>query len=168
MKEILTQDATERTLKRMTHEIIETHETLDDLILVGIQKKGVPLAEKIGFFLAEFSGQEVPVFALDIAPFRDDTPNKSLVKHAIETDGKRIILVDDVLYTGRSVRAAMDALMIPGRPAAINLAILVDRGHRELPIRPDFIGKNIPTSHSEKIVVDTHTMSVYLDDIPGK
>ncbi len=164
MKEILTPDATIRTLKRMTHEIIEKHETLDDLILVGIQKKGVPLAEKIAFFLQEFTGQTVPVFALDITPFRDDIKDKSLLKNDIETEGKRIILIDDVLYTGRSVRAALDALMIPGRPASINLAILVDRGHREIPIRPDFIGKNIPTSRHENIIVNTESFSVFLDE----
>ncbi len=164
MKEILTPDATIRTLKRMAHEIIEKHETLDDVILVGIQKKGVPLAEKMAFFLREFTGKEIPVFALDITPFRDDTKDKALLKNDIETEGKRIILVDDVLYTGRSVRAALDALMIPGRPAEINLAILVDRGHREVPIRPDFIGKNIPTSRHEKIMVDPDTFSVFLDE----
>lgn len=163
MKIILTEDATLRTLKRMTHEIIEKFPSLEDVVLVGILKKGYPIAVKIQEFLHEFSGHSVPVFPLDIQPFRDDTLTKDIPTVALETQHKKIILLDDVLYTGRSVRAAMDALMIPGRPDSISLGILIDRGHRELPIRPDFIGKNIPTSHQEKIIVDPELFTVALE-----
>ncbi len=144
----------ERTLKRITHEIIERVGKFDNLLLFGIEKKGVRLAEMIGENLQRFEGVEVPVYSLDISPFRDDAPSEAKHKLAITTKDKHIIVVDDVLYTGRTVRAAMDAIIALGRPSKIQFAVLIDRGHRELPIRADYVGKNVPTRFNESIVVN--------------
>ena len=145
-----------RTLKRMTHEIIERNTSLQDIILVGIEKKGTPFAREIKEFILDFEGIDVPLEVMDISSHRDDDKKLEHVhiefQHSVEN--KTIILVDDVLYTGRSVRAAMDAIMDLGRPAKIELAVFVDRGHRELPIRADFIGKNLPTSKAELVLCD--------------
>jgi pyrimidine operon attenuation protein/uracil phosphoribosyltransferase len=154
MKELLNQESIERTLKRMTHEIIERYPDLSQVLLVGILNKGFLVAKKIQEYLKAFSGQDIPTIPLDISAYRDDTKTKPTQKNHLKSSEKDIILIDDVLFTGRSVRAAMDAVVEGGRPRSITLAILIDRGHRELPIRPDFIGKNIPTSRTEKIVVD--------------
>ncbi len=163
MKEILTSEQLSRTLKRMTHEIIEAHSKLEDLILVGILKKGLPIANIIKENLKQFAQIDVPVIGIDITNYRDDVKLEQKGTQQLELENKNVILVDDVLYTGRSVRAAMDAIMDHQRPSKIQLAVLVDRGHRELPIRADFVGKNIPTSKSEKVIVDIENQTVYID-----
>lgn len=158
-KQILNAEDIRRALIRIAHEIAERNEGAQNIILVGIRRRGVPLAERIATTLADFEGQQVPVGHLDITLYRDDLslrgPAPQVHKTSIHHDitGKAVVLVDDVLYTGRSVRAAFDALADLGRPACIQLAILVDRGHRELPIRADFVGKNVPTSRNERVVV---------------
>ena len=145
----------DRALTRIAHEILERHREIEDLILVGIRPRGVPLAERLQRKIAAIEGRELPVGILDITLYRDDLT--TIGPHAIlkETkihfpiDGKKIILVDDVLFTGRTIRAALDGLMDFGRPQIIQLAVLVDRGHRELPIRADYVGKNVPTNREE-------------------
>ncbi len=163
MKEIMNQEQLERTLKRMTHEIIERNPNLEDVVLAGILKKGHPIATILKENLKRFAQIDVPVHALDIWPYRDDldAPEQPATP-AVSIKDKVVILVDDVLYTGRSVRAAMDALTHLGRPRQIQLAILIDRGHRELPIRADYIGKNIPTSRQEHVIVDISKMCVWI------
>lgn len=156
---VLSADDIRRAVRRIAHEIVERNQGLDGLVLVGMRTRGVPLAERIAAAIEEFEGRSVPVGALDINLYRDDI---SSLDHApriqpsdlpTDIEGKTIILVDDVLYTGRSIRAALDALIDYGRPAAIQLAVIVDRGHRELPIRPDYVGKNIPTARDEDVEV---------------
>lgn len=158
-KQILTADDIRRALVRIAHEIDERNGGLQDVILIGIRQRGAPLAERIAAAIADFEGVRVPVGQLDITLYRDDlrlrgpTPmvRKTLIQHDV-TD-KVVVLVDDVLYTGRTVRAALDAIADLGRPARIQLAVLVDRGHRELPIRADFVGKNVPTARNERVEV---------------
>jgi len=148
-----------RTVTRIAHEIVERNGGIDDIILVGIRKLGVPLAERIAKAIESFEGSSVPVGALDITLYRDDlqmiSPNPAVGKTEINEDisDRVVVLVDDVLFTGRTVRAALDELTDFGRPKAIQLAVLVDRGHREYPIRADFVGKNVPTSNTETVVV---------------
>ena len=148
-----------RVLTRMAHEIMERAGDLQDLILVGIRRRGVPLAQRLADVIEKVEGVRVPVGELDITLYRDDLsklydqPKVNHSKLDMPITGKTIILVDDVLYTGRTARAAIDALFALGRPGKIRLAVLVDRGHRELPIRPDYVGKNIPTALSEVIKV---------------
>jgi pyrimidine operon attenuation protein / uracil phosphoribosyltransferase len=159
-KVIMAADDIRRTIARISHEIIERNKTMSDLILVGMRTRGVPLARRLATNIKTFEGTEIPVGALDISLYRDDLDSMDLKpvinSTQIPTDiyGKTIVLVDDVLYTGRSARAALDALIDYGRPGTIQLAVLVDRGHRELPIRADYIGKNIPSSRSEEIKVE--------------
>ena len=156
---ILSAEEIRRALSRIAHEIAEHNPSLDDVVLVGMRTRGVPLAERLGQRIAEFEGRQVPVGALDIGLYRDDISyldlKPELKPTEIPTDiaGRRVVLVDDVLFTGRSFRAALDALIDFGRPSHIQLAVLVDRGHRELPIRADYVGKNIPTSRHEEIQV---------------
>ena len=164
MKTILDTQQLHRTLKRMTHEIIEAFPSLDDVVLCGIESKGVILATEIKHLIKSFSDVDVALFALNIQPFRDDEkksgqPNKI----GIDLNNKNIVVIDDVLFTGRTVRAAIDGIMLNGRPKNIKLAVLVDRGHRELPIRPDFIGKNIPTSMQENVLFRKAFMDVILE-----
>jgi pyrimidine operon attenuation protein/uracil phosphoribosyltransferase len=160
LKVIMTADDIRRTIARIAHEIIERNKAMSDLILVGMRTRGVPLARRLATNINTFEGTEIPVGALDISLYRDDLDSMDLKpvinSTQIPTDiyGKTIVLVDDVLYTGRSARAALDALIDYGRPGTIQLAVLVDRGHRELPIRADYIGKNIPSSRSEEIKVE--------------
>lgn len=156
MRIIMSEDQVNRTLKRMAHEIIERTPSLDEVVLVGIKSKGTPIAREIQKNLRLFEGTEVPLVEVDISGYRDDEKrNESAVNvFDVSLQGKVIILVDDVLFTGRSARAAMDACMDMGRASKIQLAVLIDRGHRELPIRPDYVGKNIPTNINEKVVVD--------------
>jgi len=148
-----------RTIMRIAHEIVERNRGVEDLILVGIRKRGVPLAERIANAIYEFEGASIPVGALDITLYRDDlqmiAPHPVIGETDIKVDisDRTVILVDDVLFTGRTVRAALDELIDFGRPKAIQLAVLVDRGHREFPIRADFVGKNTPTSNRETIEV---------------
>ena len=154
----------ERTLKRLAHELIEAHEGIGDVVLLGIVTRGKPLAERMARLLEALEGTPVPVGYLDITLYRDDTgqtfkpASESLVP--VELTGKKVVLVDDVLYSGRTVRAALDALNGYGRPAVVQLLVLLDRGHRELPIRADFVGKSIPTSREERV-------SVKLQEVDG-
>ncbi|MBE0701309.1 MAG: bifunctional pyr operon transcriptional regulator/uracil phosphoribosyltransferase PyrR [Acholeplasmataceae bacterium] len=165
MKEIMNSEQLSRTIKRMTHEIIERNPDLENIVLVGILKKGVPIAQMIKDNLKCFANLDVLVYQVDIRPYRDDLPTKiKPEKQALISLDKNVILVDDVLYTGRSVRAAMDAINDHGRPKQIQLAILIDRGHRELPIRADYIGKNIPTNRFERIVVDMEKQMVFIEE----
>ena len=148
-----------RTLARIAHEIIEQNKDIDRLILVGMRTRGVPLARRLAAKIEKFEKIKIPVGALDINLYRDDLSSLELQPFVQSTDiptnvdGTSIVLVDDVLYTGRSIRAAMDALTDLGRPKSIQLAVLIDRGHRELPIRADYVGKNIPSSRHEEIKV---------------
>ena len=148
-----------RAIKRMTHEILERNESNKGLIIMGIRRRGVPLAERIADYLERVEGNPVQVGSLDITFYRDDLrtigPQPRVGETIIPEDiqDRHIILVDDVLNTGRTVRSAMDELMDYGRPASIQLAVMIDRGHRELPIRADFVGKNVPTSHREAVKV---------------
>jgi len=158
--EILSKDGLDRSLRRISHEILERNAaSLDDLALVGILTRGVPLARRIAENIEHFEGLEVPVGSLDITLHRDDRElgsEKPKVRRShvpFGVAGRTVVLVDDVLYTGRTARAAMDALLELGRPAAIRLAVLVDRGHRELPIRADHVGKNVPSSRGETVRV---------------
>jgi len=158
-RRIMTAEDVRRATIRISHEIVEKHAGTDGLALVGIQRRGVPLAHRIAAAIRENEGVDVPVGALDITFYRDDlslVAQQPIVKGtdiAFDLNGKTIVLVDDVLYTGRTIRAAMDALIDYGRPQAIRLAVLVDRGHRELPIRADHVGKNVPTSREEVVKV---------------
>ena len=158
-RQIMTADEIRRATVRLSHEIVEKQAGTDGLLLIGIQRRGVPLAARIAAAIAENEGTDVPVGALDITFYRDDlsmVAQQPVVKGTAlpsGIDGRTVVLVDDVLYTGRTIRAAMDALVDFGRPQAIRLAVLVDRGHRELPIRPDYVGKNLPTSRDERIQV---------------
>ena len=146
-----------RALKRIAHEIAERNRGVENVALIGIPKHGVPLARRIADHLAQIEGVEVPVGAMDIALYRDDYGKRIVAPQQTKIDfpikGKTVVLVDDVLFTGRTVRAALDALNDLGRPAMVQLAVLVDRGHRELPIRADFVGKNVPTARDEEITV---------------
>jgi pyrimidine operon attenuation protein / uracil phosphoribosyltransferase len=159
-KVLLDQEGLERTLSRIAHEIIERNDDLGRLALVGIHTRGVPIAERLAALIEERSGEEVELGAVDITFHRDDAvPGREQpVVHATALDfelrGMTVILVDDVLYTGRTIRAAIETLFEHGRPARVQLAVLVDRGHRELPIRPDYVGKNLPTARSERIQVE--------------
>ena len=159
VKTLLDAEGLSRTLSRIAHEIIERNDDLTKLALVGIHRRGVPLAERLAALIEERSGEEIALGAVDITFHRDDTvPGKEQpVVHATTLDfdlaGMTCVLVDDVLYTGRTIRAAIETLFAQGRPARVQLAVLVDRGHRELPIRPDYVGKNLPTARSERIQV---------------
>ena len=158
-RQIMTADEIRRATIRLSHEIVEKQAGTDGLLLIGIQRRGVPLARRIADAIAENEGVRVPVGALDITFYRDDlslVAQQPIVKGTelpMGIDGRTVVLVDDVLYTGRTIRAAMDALVDFGRPQAIRLAVLVDRGHRELPIRADHVGKNVPTSREELVKV---------------
>jgi pyrimidine operon attenuation protein/uracil phosphoribosyltransferase len=166
-KVLLTSREIGRVLARIAHEIVEKNKGAEDVVLVGMRTRGVPLARRIAEIIEGFEGTPIPVGTLDIGLYRDDiSPSELKSVPQSRTDiptgitDRRIILVDDVLYTGRSIRAAMDALMDMGRPSSIQLAVLIDRGHRELPIRADYVGKNIPSSMDEEI-------QVQLEEIDG-
>lgn len=158
VKPIMAPDAIRRAIIRIAHEIVERNQGTQELVLAGMQTRGVPLAHRIARSVVELEGVEVPVGTLDIGLYRDDVPARAhpLIKPTqfpVNVDDRRVILVDDVLFTGRSIRAALDALTDLGRPKSVQLAVLVDRGHRELPIRADYVGKNLPTSRYEKVRV---------------
>jgi len=156
---LLDSKAMNRSIMRVSHEIIEKNKGVKDVVLIGIQTRGVPLAQRISDKIEEIEGKKVPFGTLDITLYRDDLtklgdgPIVKETKIDFSLDDKTVILIDDVIYTGRTVRAAMDAIFEKGRPKSIQLGVLVDRGHRELPIRADFIGKNVPTSLKEVIKV---------------
>jgi len=169
MAVVMDADRISRALVRIAHEILERNRGLDELALVGIRTRGVPLARRIARAVHDITGHDLPTGALDITLYRDD-----LMRHAVgaqpvirrteipfSIDDKRILLVDDVLYTGRTIRAALDALIEFGRPRAIQLVVLVDRGHRELPIKADYVGKNVPTSAAQSV-------QVHLVEIDGR
>lgn len=148
-----------RTLSRLAHEILERNKETDALVLVGIRRRGITLARRIAEKIYDIDGKNIPVGEMDITLYRDDFSEIGLQPEMKETDipfpikGKKVVLVDDVLFTGRTVRAAMDRIIHLGRPKAIQLVVLIDRGHRELPIRPDYVGKNVPTSRQEIVEV---------------
>ncbi|MHB1234847.1 MAG: bifunctional pyr operon transcriptional regulator/uracil phosphoribosyltransferase PyrR [Microbacteriaceae bacterium] len=156
---VLQQADIARALTRISYEILESNRGPDDLVLLGIPRRGVFLASRIGAMISGFSGRPIPAGALDVTLYRDDlsrNPTRAPAPTQVPAggiDGKTVVLVDDVLYSGRTVRAAMDALGDIGRPRIVRLAVLVDRGHRELPIRPDFVGKNLPSALTERINV---------------
>jgi pyrimidine operon attenuation protein/uracil phosphoribosyltransferase len=156
--QVLTPDGLDRSLRRISHEILERNASkLEGIALVGVLTRGVPLAQRISENILHFEGIDVPVGSLDITLHRDDLddddPHLRGSDVPFDVTGRTVVLVDDVLYTGRTARAAMDALLELGRPAAIRLAILVDRGHRELPIRADYVGKNVPTAREDRVLV---------------
>lgn len=161
VKSVLLDDkAIQRTLVRISHEIIEKNKGVEDIVLVGIKRRGEPLAQRLAQLIEQFEGVKVPVGSVDITLYRDDLstlsdmPSINSKDIGMEVKDKKVIIVDDVLYTGRTARAAIDAIFDNGRPKVIQLAVLIDRGHRELPIRADYVGKNIPTSKNELISVE--------------
>ena len=174
---LLDADEMGRTMKRLAHEIVENNGGTEHLVLVGLLSRGYPLAVRLAEAIEQFEGVRIPVGSLDIGLYRDDISRRadppSLRPSSIpaSVDEATIVLVDDVLFTGRSVRAAMDALLDFGRPARVRLAVLVDRGHRELPIRPDFVGKNLPTSIAQDVQVRLREMDgedrVYPETLGG-
>jgi pyrimidine operon attenuation protein / uracil phosphoribosyltransferase len=169
MSVVLDADQVARSLARIAHEILERNRSIHEVALVGIRTRGVPLAKRIAKSIQDVSGHEVPTGALDITLYRDDLMRTPLGPQPVvrkteipfSIDDKRILLVDDVLYTGRTIRAALDALIDFGRPRAIQLIVLVDRGHRELPIKADYVGKNLPTSAAQSV-------QVHLAEIDGR
>ncbi|MBI4201213.1 MAG: bifunctional pyr operon transcriptional regulator/uracil phosphoribosyltransferase PyrR [Chloroflexi bacterium] len=147
-----------RAITRIAHEILERNRGADSLVLAGIRTRGAPLAQRLAQRISEFEGQQVPVGTLDIGLYRDDVASRARpLLHSshipVDVNGRDVVLVDDVLFTGRTARAALDALTDFGRPRRVQLAVLVDRGHRELPIRPDYVGRNVPTATGEQIKV---------------
>lgn len=157
-KLVLTKEDINRALTRIAHEILERNRGAKDLVLIGMRTRGAPLAQRLASRILEFEGEKVPIGTLDISLYRDDIsegvrPAVQPTHIPVDIEDIKVVLVDDVLYTGRSVRAAMDALTDFGRPQVIQLAVLVDRGHRELPIRADYIGKNVPTAKDEEVAV---------------
>jgi pyrimidine operon attenuation protein/uracil phosphoribosyltransferase len=158
-KVIMGVDDIRRALQRITHEILERNQGAEDVVFVGLHTRGVPLAERMASMVEEFDKVRVPVGALDITLYRDDLSSLELQPQVrstqvpVDVTGKTVIMVDDVLFTGRSMRAALDAIMDLGRPRRIQLAVLVDRGHRDLPVRADYVGKNIPTAMTEEVRV---------------
>ena len=169
MPVVMDADRVAKSLTRIAHEIIEHNRGIDDIRLVGIRTRGVPIAKRVAAALKEITGADVPTGALDIALYRDDLMRQGAGAQPIvrstdipfDLEGKHVLLVDDVLYTGRTIRAALDALIDFGRPKTIQLVVLIDRGHRELPIRADYVGKNVPTSVRENV-------NVHLVEIDGR
>ena len=158
MTRLLDADDVARILRRLAHELIEANKGADRLVLLGIQTRGVPLARRLARLIAEIEGVEVPAGAIDVTLHRDDLTRRGPLPLGetdvpVDIDDRVVVLVDDVLFTGRTVRAALEAVLEVGRPAAIRLAVLADRGHRELPVRADHVGKNLPTARADRIVV---------------
>jgi pyrimidine operon attenuation protein/uracil phosphoribosyltransferase len=165
---VMTAADVRRAIRRISHEIIERNQGLDGVVLVGLQTGGVPLAQRIAASLSDIEGVEVPIGSLDVALYRDDIGLRPVLPEAVtdisfDVNGAVVVLVDDVLFTGRTVRAALDAIHAYGRPRAVQLAVMVDRGHRELPIRPDYVGKNLPTRRDE--MVDVHDDGVDIGEM---
>lgn len=158
MPQVMNGEDIQRALRRISHEILETHRGATDVVIVGIHTRGVYLARELATIIQSFEDRDVPVGELDIGLYRDDRDLRGTVEPKVTDipvgiDNRNVVIVDDVLYTGRTVRAALDALSDIGRALTTELAVLVDRGHRELPIRADYVGKNIPTSHEERVKV---------------
>ncbi len=175
-RSVLSETEVTRALRRIAHEILESNKGTKDLVLLGIPKRGVPLAARLAASIHEVEGEQVPAGALDITMYRDDLrrqPVRALEATQLPAggiDGKVVVLVDDVLYSGRTVRAALDSLADFGRPRIVRLAVLVDRGHRELPVRADFVGKNLPTARTERVSVQLREIDGHdevLIDTPG-
>ena len=175
---VLQQADISRALTRISHEILESNRGSSGLVLLGIPTRGVYLARRLAEQLAEFTGEDIPVGSLDVTMYRDDL-SKGRTRTPAPTqippggiDGATVVLVDDVLYSGRTIRSALDALGDVGRPRIVRLAVLIDRGHRELPIRPDFVGKNLPSSHDERVNVRLTEVdgedSITIDDLEGR
>ncbi|MDX1659260.1 MAG: bifunctional pyr operon transcriptional regulator/uracil phosphoribosyltransferase PyrR [Nitriliruptorales bacterium] len=165
-RQVLSADDISRAVRRLAHELLEANKGPDGLVLMGIRTRGVPLAARLAHAIADIEGVEVPRGALDITLYRDDLNRRGPLplgstEFPVDIDGRTVVLVDDVLFTGRTVRAALDAVLEVGRPAAVRLVVLVDRGHRELPVRADHVGKNLPTAVAERI-------SVTLEEIDGE
>lgn len=161
---ILDDKSMKRALVRIAHEIIEKNKDVEDLVIVGIKRRGYPLAKRIAENIQKIEGKSIPVGSVDITLYRDDLSKKydqpkiQDENIAVDVENKKVIIVDDVIYTGRTVRAAIDAIFHNGRPKMIQLAVVVDRGHRELPIRADYVGKNIPTSRNELVSVEVEEL----------
>ena len=174
--QLMNGEGIQRALTRMAHEIMEQLAPLDNVVLVGIRRRGVPLAQRLADIIEQYEHVKIPVGEVDIAMYRDDLSNREVKVERqilpVDVTGRTVVLVDDVLHTGRTVRAAMDAILDQGRAAKIRLAVLIDRGHRELPIRPDYVGKNVPTASSELIAVKVvefdgeNRVALYLNDEP--
>ena len=162
--QLMNGEGIQRALTRMAHEIMEQLAPLDNVVLVGIRRRGVPLAQRLADIIEQYEHVKIPVGEVDIAMYRDDLSHREVKVERqilpVDVTGRTVVLVDDVLHTGRTVRAAMDAILDQGRAAKLRLAVLIDRGHRELPIRPDYVGKNVPTAQSERI-------GVQLEEIDG-
>ena len=156
--QIMSKSDINRVLTRMAHQIVERHKGVSSLVFVGLHTRGFPIASRLSNAILEFEGESVPVVPLDISLYRDDVTDRDsdrvrLTRFPVDIDGRSIVIIDDVLFTGRSVRASLDAIANCGRAGRTSLAVLVDRGHRELPIRADYVGKNVPTSRGEKVKV---------------
>lgn len=169
--QVMTPDDIRRAITRIAHEIIERNQGLDDVVLVGLQTGGVPIVERLADTLAMIEEVDVPVGYVDVAYYRDDIGLRPVLPEAVTNvpvslEGKIVVLVDDVLFTGRTIRAALNALADFGRAASTQLAVMVDRGHRELPIRPDYVGKNLPTRRDEQVDVDVDNGVVLGDVVP--
>lgn len=173
MRQVMDGDAIGRALRRIAHEVVEANQGSENLVVLGIHTRGAPLAARLSKLLTEIEGAAVSEGSLDIGMYRDDLDTRPTTPLGVTEipeplDGQTIVLVDDVLYTGRTIRAALDALADLGRPGKVQLAVLVDRGHRELPIRADYVGKNLPTSRSERVTVrldeSDGTEGVFLED----
>lgn len=163
--QVMDADEVRRALMRIAHEIVERNRGLDKVVVVGLQTGGVPLADKLAAILEEIEGATVPLGSIDVAFYRDDIGLRPVHPEEItdlpfDINGRVVVLVDDVLFTGRTVRAALEALAARGRAAAVQLAVMVDRGHRELPIRPDFVGKNLPTRRDESVEVSDEGVAI--------
>lgn len=165
---LLDQNAIRRSLIRISHEIIERNKGVENIVFIGIERRGVPIAQRIAKEISKIEGQEIPVGSVNITSYRDDldynveNPKVDNINLGVDVHDKKVVLIDDVLYTCRTVRAAMDAVIDAGRPKAIQLAVLIDRGHKELPIRADYVGKNIPTSRDE--IIEVNIMDVDSED----
>ena len=174
MRSVMTGSDMDRALRRVAHEIVEKNKGTADVLIVGIRTRGGPLAERIAALLAEIESKEIPVGILDIGMYRDDIDTRPRTElgptEVPDIDGRTVILVDDVLFTGRTIRAALDALADLGRAAVVQLAVVVDRGHRELPIRADYVGKNLPTARSEHVTVRVAEIDgedgVWIQEVP--
>jgi pyrimidine operon attenuation protein/uracil phosphoribosyltransferase len=164
---LMSPDRLRRTVTRLAYEVVEHTRGAPDLLVFGLRRRGVALAERLAAEIADVTGHPVPTHGLDVSAFRDDRPEavrEPLPPGSPSAEGRPVLIVDDVLFTGRTARAALDAVLRYGRPSAISLAVLIDRGHREVPVHPDFVGREIPTKASERVTVDLDVPCVYLDE----